>query len=287
MFNRLNQPTTLCLLFVAPASLGAEVSRTMPFVWEDINTREVMRWEGDTAIVKAGTSMEEFECKIKIDQKKVDFAIESFGIPETWTTINYSDEKELATKQKALNEKVKNHGIKMMEGDDQFIVDYGWVVQKSENDLIEIAETIQSTARKRGYRTKRELLGAFASFSQSLRYRIPPNHRINDDGEKILTAGAFMPIETLSKGWGDCDSKSLLFAGLVRSIDLAEVCFIVMDDHLFAGVRIRPEQDDHYIKHRGREWVLIELSDAWPIGRIPIDHQNGITKNKYEVVDIP
>ena len=96
-----------------------------------------------------------------------------------------------------------------------------------------------------------------------------------------------MPIETMSKRWGDCDSKSLLFAALVRSIKLADVCFIVMDDHLFAGVRINPLQDDHYIRYKGRDWVLIELSDAWPIGRIPIDHHNGIVQSKYEVVDIP
>ena len=46
--------------------------------------------------------------------------------------------------------------------------------------------------------------------------------------------GATMPVATLAQGWGDCDTKSLLFASLVRSIDLAEVCFITMDDHLFA-----------------------------------------------------
>ena len=76
-------------------------------------------------------------------------------------------------------------------------------------------------------------------------------------------------------------------ASLVRSIDLVDVCFIVIDDHLFAGVQIRAEQDDHSIRHRGRDWVLVELSDSWPIGRIPLNHHNGIVKGKYEVVDLP
>ena len=257
------------------------------FVWDDINTHEVMRWEGDTAVIKHGTQMQELECELRVDQKDVVFATESFGIPESWTTISYSDEKDLAAKQRALEHKAGLHGIKMQNGGNQFLVDYAWVITKSVSPLKQSAKTIRSTARRQGYRSTRELVGAFASFAQTLEYRIPNDFRINEEGEKILTAGAMMPLESLSKKWGDCDTKSLLFASLVRSIDLVDVCFIVIDDHLFAGVQIRAEQDDHSIRHRGRDWVLVELSDSWPIGRIPLNHHNGIVKGKYEVVDLP
>ncbi len=257
------------------------------FVWDDINTREVMRWEGDTAVIKQGTQMQELECELHVDQKDVVFATESFGIPESWTTISYSDEKDLAAKQRALEHKAGLHGIKMQNGGNQFLIDYAWVITKSVSPLKQSAKTIRSTARRQGYRSTRELVGVFASFVQTLEYRIPNDFRINEEGEKILTAGAIMPLESLSKKWGDCDTKSLLFASLVRSIDLVNVCFIVIDDHLFAGVQIRAEQDDHSIRHRGRDWVLVELSDSWPIGRIPLNHHNGIVKGKYEVVDLP
>ena len=257
------------------------------FTWEDINTRDVVEWKGDTAVIRNGSRMQEFTCKLKIEKQDVDFAVESFGIPESWTTITYSDDQDLEAKQKTLQQNAAAHGIKMMDGGLLFIVDYAWVVEKSKRKLRDAARTIRSTAKKQGYRSTRELLGAFASFAQSLKYQIPPDHRFNDDGERILTAGAFMPLETLSKRWGDCDSKSLLFASLIRSLQLAEVCFIVMDDHLFAGVRITPEQNDHYIRHKGKDWVLIELSDSWPIGRIPVDHHNGIVQGKYKVVNIP
>ena len=88
-----------------------------------------------------------------------------------------------------------------------------------------------------------------------------PNGESGDgeEGETILTAGAMMPLETLSLGWGDCDSKSLLFAALVRSINLAEVCFIVMDEHLFVGVQLSPNQDDQTIPHKGKDWILITI----------------------------
>ena len=93
-----------------------------------------------------------------------------------------------------------------------------------------------------------------------------------------------MPLETLTNRWGDCDSKSLLFASLARSIDLVDVCFIVMDKHLFAGIQITPEQDDDSIRYKGKDWVLVELSEAWPLGRIPRDHVNAIIQDHYEVV---
>ena len=283
MHHRFNK-SLLLLPLLACIGLAPEKHQ---FVWDDINTREVMRWEGDTAVIKQGTQMQELSCTLSLNDKDAIFAEESFGIPETWTTISYIDEQDLAKKQRALEHKAGLHGIKMQDGGNQFLVDYAWVITKSLIPLKQSAKTIRSTARRQGYRSTRELVGAFASFVQTLEYRIPSDFRINSEGEKILTAGAMMPLETLSKKWGDCDTKSLLFASLVRSIDLVDVCFIVIDDHLFAGVQLRAKQDDHSIRHRGRDWVLVELSDSWPLGRIPLNHHHGIVKGKYEIVDLP
>ena len=95
-----------------------------------------------------------------------------------------------------------------------------------------------------------------------------------------------MPIETLSKQWGDCDSKSMLFASLVQSINLVRVSFIVMDEHLFAAVQLSPEKNDHKIQHEGDDWILVELTDAWPLGKVPAKHLHNITSSNYKVVDL-
>jgi len=283
MLKQIKQITALsaCLICFGFSSITHE------FNWTDINTREVIRWDGDTAIIEQGSSAQELSCKIQLIQKEIDFAIESFGIPEQWTTISYRGEEDLKAKQITLENKARLHGIKMLGKENQFIVDYAWVIQKSKPHVKDAARQIRNAARKLGYRSKRELVGAIASFAQSLQYRIPSDHRINDEGEKILTAGALMPLDSLSKKWGDCDSKCLLFASLLRSIDLADVCFIIIDDHLFAGVQLVPEQDDYTVHHRGKEWVLVEASDAWPLGRIPLNHHTGIIKGKYTIVDLP
>ncbi len=265
---------------------GAFAFGKKSFVWNDINTREVLRWEGDTAVVQQGSSMQELACSVTIDQSEVDVAVSSFGIPKTWTTFMYADEKDLARQQKELKVKAAKHGIKMLEEGNRFTIDYNWVINQNESTITEIAKRIRSTARRNGYRSKRELIGAFASFVQSLKYRVPRDHRINSKNEIILTAGAMMPLETLSMGWGDCDSKSMLFAALVQSIGLVDVCFIVMDEHLFAAVQLRHNQDDQFIKHKGKDWVLIELTDAWPIGRLPQDRLHGVIFGNYTTVNL-
>ena len=258
----------------------------LAFQWSDINTRDVLRWDGDTAVVRQGSSTLELSCKIKINEQDVQRAIDSFGIPNQWTSISYHDENELLQKQRNLKDKASKNGIKMMQDGNRFIVDYSWVVSNSVQDVRDVARAIRSEARREGYRSTRELVGAFASFAQSLPYRIPPDSRINDDGEKILTAGAMMPLDTLTKQWGDCDSKSMLFAALVQSINLVDVCFITMNEHLFAAVKLAPNRDDHAIRYKGRNWVLIELTDAWPLGRIPADHLDGIDSGNYSVVEL-
>jgi hypothetical protein len=280
------QLITLFFSALALASTANGMVHRQTMQWNDINTREVVRWDGDTAILAQGAAMTELQCKILIDPNKVARAIESFGIPETWTKISYRTEDELKQQRTDLRNKAKQHGIEMNLEGNLFSVDYNWVVKKSVSDLHEIANIIRSTARRKGYRSRRELIGAVASFVQELQYQLPPDHRINEDGEKILTAGATMPLETLSNQRGDCDTKSLLFAGLVRSISLVDVIFVAIEEHLFAGIRMNPSQNDHSIRHQGRDWVLVELSDSWPIGHVPQNHLSVIRSGKYRVIDI-
>ncbi len=275
----------LALLFTTSVTSAVSTER-FAFTWNDINTRDVLRWEGDTAVIRQGNSMQELSCMIMLDTQDIEATIEQFGVPRSWTSLKYTDAKDLEEKQQALQNKAAHHGIKMMKNGNQFAVDYKWVIRESVRDLRDVAKVIRSTARRQGYRSRRELVGAFAAFVQSLHYRIPPDSRFNDDGEEILTAGAMMPIETLSKQWGDCDSKSMLFASLVRSINLVNVSFIVMDDHLFTAVQLAPTKEDFSINHDGDEWVLIELTDAWPVGRVPEKHLRGMRSGQYTVVDL-
>jgi hypothetical protein len=192
----------------------------------------------------------------------------------------------LQKKQVSLQKKAARRGIKMADDMKSYVIDYQWVIDQSSRELRDAAKDIRSIARRKGYRSRRELVGAFASFVQSLEYRLPPNNRIDDNGEEIITIGAIMPIEVLTNQWGDCDSKSMLFATLIRSIDLTEVVFIVKHEHVFAAVDVIPEPEDQTIRYKGDDWVLIELTDAWPIGRVPEEHIESIDQKQFEIVGL-
>jgi hypothetical protein len=278
--------TYILLLCLTASSAFAGSTKRYEFEWKDINTREVVRWEGDTAIVNPRSSITELDCSIKINNRDIDAAIESFGIPKSWTTFTYTSEDDLQKKQVSLQKKAARRGIKMSDDMKSYVIDYQWVIDQSSRELRDAAKDIRSIARRKGYRSKRELVGAFASFVQSLEYRLPPNNRIDDNGKEIITIGAIMPIEVLTNQWGDCDSKSMLFATLVRSIDLTEVVFIVKHEHVFAAVDVIPEPEDQTIRYKGDDWVLIELTDAWPIGRVPEEHIECIDQKQFEIVGL-
>ncbi|MBT6165259.1 MAG: hypothetical protein HOH93_05050 [Phycisphaerae bacterium] len=278
--------TYILLLCLTASSAFAGSTKRYEFEWKDINTREVVRWEGDTAIVNPRSSITELDCSIKINNRDIDAAIESFGIPKSWTTFTYTSEDDLQKKQVSLQKKAARRGIKMADDMKSYVIDYQWVIDQSSRELRDAAKDIRSIARRKGYRSRRELVGAFASFVQSLEYRLPPNNRIDDNGKEIITIGAIMPIEVLTNQWGDCDSKSMLFATLVRSIDLTEVVFIVKHEHVFAAVDVIPEPEDQTIRYKGDDWVLIELTDAWPIGRVPEEHIECIDQKQFEIVGL-
>jgi len=272
-------------VFFAISSAHAFATNRLAFRWDDVNTRSVIRWEGDTAVVREGGTMQSLSCKVRIKPRDIERAVREFGIPTEWTIINYRDERELFAKQRTLEEQASTRGIKMLDNN-RFIVDYLWVIDRSVRELRDVARSIRREAVDQGYTSQREIVGAFVSFVQSLEYSIPPDRRIDDDGNEILTGGAMMPIDTLVKGWGDCDSKCLLFASLTQSIGLVDVCFIMLEDHLFAGVRLSPQPGEYSLQHRGRDWVLVELCDAWPMGRIPSEHYNLVLNGEYEIVDL-
>ncbi len=204
-------------------------------------------------VVRRGSSIQELSCKVALDLEEIKEAIDRFGIPKDWTSITYRESTELAKKQKELQDKSLLHGIVMSEKDNQYTVDYAWVANESTSKFHQTAKTIRSAARNRGYRSTRELVGAFASFVQSLECRIPPDHRRSDViAKKFLLLVQWCPSKPYPNKWGGYDSKSMLFAALVHSIDLVRISFSTLNDHIFAAVQLSsPKAEDHYYQIQG------------------------------------
>ncbi len=112
-----------------------------------------------------------------------------------------------------------------------------------------------------------------ASFVQSFRYKTPSKFYVHPDLGRVETAELSLPLDTLCNGYGDCDSFSVLFAGIMANIPGQEVIFMVGKkghDHLFVGVKLDPELGEENITYGGDKYVLVELTDECDLGDIPL-----------------
>jgi len=165
-------------------------------------------------------------------------------------------------------------------------ISYDWMIEKSRDDVRASAAAIEKLSIEKDHAGAREMLGVFSSFVQNLEFRSPETYRKNAKGERVFTGGITMPLETLYNGWGDCDTKSVLFASLLANIPQTGVVFLVGKSHMFVGIRGTPRMNDRFIEIRGIPYILTEMTTPWPLGRIPDHNWNALDQGLYNIVEI-
>jgi hypothetical protein len=218
----------------------------------------------------------------------------TYGVPEAWTTVAAVDwaatdgSRHERQRRNELIRRAAERGVRIHFEDDTICSepDYEWIVGRSRDDVRNVAERLSGVYRRSGLDTERGLHRVVASFVQSIEYGIPQPWRTGKQGEEIWNFGIATPVELLHNKWGDCDSKCLLFASLLENFPGQNVVFLVGNDHMFAGVRDIPRRGDRYVTLSGVSYVLIELTDLWPLGRIPSDMWKGVGRNEYRILRV-
>jgi len=163
--------------------------------------------------------------------------------------------------------------------------DYRWIIDESHGDVEAVARGVRGILTERGHATQRDLHRVAASLVQCIPYAVPELTRTHRSDGVIANLGIATPIEVLHNYWGDCDSKSLLFAALLE--DCAEdqkVIFLRGVDHLFVGVRSVPRRGDHFVTVQGTPYVLIEMTFPWPVGHLPADLWTAVQGRQFAVI---
>lgn len=114
------------------------------------------------------------------------------------------------------------------------------------------------------------------SFVQQMRYDIPPGVGIYSPARVLLETGrgtASAPDDSQATGWngaGDCDTKSLFLAMLLRECGFrAVVCDSYRYQHAMAAVAL-PGIDGVSIEHNGERYYFVETTyPGWNIGQMP------------------
>ncbi len=197
--------------------------------------------------------------------------ISQFGIPG-WLFEPYVDTEY----NRRMREEVVARGMflirdNIIEVDKRAVIEY-----YGETFCRPIAAMIASSLSEMGADTRRNRIEFAIRFVQDIPYGIP--ERGNDS---IHYGGVFVPPQVLLKGYGDCDSKALLFAGILSHlIPAGDIVFLNQKEHVLTAVKGEAEDGMTVIRFRGDTYLLAETAGP---GRRSLGQQGNYYRHEFRV----
>jgi len=193
-----------------------------------------------------------------------DIMINKYGIP------NYVYEKAHTSKEieQLRNERIQKGFFKKREGFRPY-TDYSALVCCYADDYCQpIANWIKNELIKNYADTRENRIAFTMAFVQDIPYAVP-----KWENEKFEYWGVLTPPQILIEGWGDCDSKAVLFAGILSYlIDPQDIAFVILGEPAHAYCAIKTDnnnnktcyelKDDYFAvtETSGGRWLFGECS---------------------------
>ena len=249
--------------------------RNIAFVdWTDDQSC-IVRRDADNKFMRAGCAPAAFRIPSAIDTARADALERHFGFPSAaLETIAYRQTPgALAAIEQAVTQTLAQHGITCTV--DGIAPDHQWILDQSAPALRGVAIDIINAYwnNPRTQPSARQSIEALTSYVQNaVPYRKVDDQRNNlvDDGK--TRCGLRTPGEALLDG-GDCDTKSLLLATLIRSIDsdtpLALVyCMNGNTPHMILAIGCSTNPGEQCITVNNTPMALVESTSDWDIGHV-------------------
>jgi hypothetical protein len=198
--------------------------------------------------------------RAKIPGSVLDSAIDGFGYTDAGLKAVHA--KYGRSGEKVYDRKVKEYlasrGFRMLQ-DDVVQADIPALVRRNAPMLNPVARSLDLAGSARRY-SPEELVGAATAMVQTaLRYKVPP---ASDHGRH--TGGILPPVQAVTEGWGDCDTKTALLASILHNWDGMDAVGLALPHHYLMGLSRIPRKGDAFIDHEGQQYVLIEpAGPAW------------------------
>jgi hypothetical protein len=94
------------------------------------------------------------------------------------------------------------------------------------------------------------------------------------------------PIGMFTQNQGDCDTKSVALAAMLREFGINSV-MVVIPEHMFMGVEVPAVPGDHTFSHNGKTYVGVEpAGEGFPIGQVGPESLAGMHGGQAEVIDM-
>ncbi|OQX77509.1 MAG: hypothetical protein B6D61_07090 [Bacteroidetes bacterium 4484_249] len=197
--------------------------------------------------------------------------INKLGIPN-WIFDSYRDTE--ANKLRRLQ--ILKDGLFMLSGNTIEIDKSAVVNYYSEIFCKPVAEQIVHSLAEYGKDTRRNRIEMAMRFVQDIPYGIPEFA----DKERYY-GGVSPPPKVLIEMYGDCDSKAMLFVGiLIYLIDKDDIIFLNQSKHVLTAVRATPEKGLTFIKYHGDKFLIAETAGP---GRRLFGEKGNYYSSKFDI----
>lgn len=249
--------------------------RNIAFVdWTDDQSC-IVRRDADNKFMRAGCAPAAFRIPSVIDTARADALERHFGFPSAaLESIAYRQTPgALAAIEQAVTQTLAQHGITCTV--DGIAPDHQWILDQSAPAVRGVAIDIINAYwnNPRTQLSARQSIEALTSYVQNA----VPYHKVDDARHDLVDdgktrCGLRTPAEALLEG-GDCDTKSLLLATLIRSIDtdtpLALVyCMNGNTPHMILAIGCSTQPGEQCITVNNTPMALVESTSDWDIGHV-------------------
>ncbi len=180
-----------------------------------------------------------------------DQMLDRFGIPVRMFDKYLDTEENGLQRQKILKQGLFKLTDNTIEVDKSAVIDY-----YSEKFCEPIAGLIVDALAEYGKDTRRNRIEMAMRFVQDIPYGAPQF----SDKERHL-GGVSPPPKVLIDMYGDCDSKALLFAGImIYLIDSEDIIFLNQTKHVLTAIKGEPEKGHTYVRHKGKKYLIAETA---------------------------
>lgn len=176
-----------------------------------------------------------------------DKAIEKYGIPPQMFEPFPDTPEEHARRKEVLKAGMHQQNRGVITPDFNALIEYYLPFATPLYQLLE-----KTTAGK----PREDKIETLLRFVQDIPYGIPEGLF---QGRHI--SGLIVPPHTLIAGWGDCDTKTALFAAILAHYQDVRMIFIPVPNHLLMAIEGVPGPGQEYVHYKGKQYIF-----AAPVG---------------------
>lgn len=184
--------------------------------------------------------------------------VSRFGIPKEMLQPYMATEEVIRLREQIMREGMFAAGSRVITADLSAVTSY----YRPYCEQIAI-QLLQQLAIE-GTDSRRNRIELAMKFVQDIPYGVP-----NLDESERYFGGLLTPPEVMLYRYGDCDSKSVLFAGILSfMIDPDDIVFLRCPDHVLTGISGQPEKGQFYVigLEDGKKYILAETAGPGRVG---------------------